>query len=165
MDQDASNFPNPPANLNKPQRRRQLLPWWVVGFVWIFMVFGALMPIAIIMGLLHFNFQLSLLGLTTDQPMSLIGGSLIFLFLFKGAIGLALWMERAWAVKLAKVDAIISGLVCIGVMVYVLYCDHSLSLRLELIAIIPYYLKMNSIQYDWENFDYEEATQPVVDLN
>jgi len=123
-----------------------------------------LAPFGLVVGLLHFKFEVSLLGLTTDQPLSLIGGFLILLFLFKGVTGLALWREKVWAVKLAKIDAIISLVVCISVMGYVIFFDHGFSLRLELIAIIPYYIKMNSIQYDWENFDYEEVKVPLADL-
>ncbi len=153
MDQDASNFPNPPANLKKTQRRRQLLPWWVVGFAWLFMVFGVFTLFGLVLGLLHQRVNVSILGLSTDQLISLKGTLLILLFSFKAVTALALETEKVWAVRLAKIDAIISGLVCIGVMIYPIFFGHGFNFRWELVVIIPYYDKMYSIQNDWENFD------------
>ncbi len=162
MDQ---NTPNPAdADFDQPKlsRRRKLLPWWVIGFTWIFMIFAALMPFAIIFGILHFNFQMALLGLATDEPFSLMGVLIMALFLFKGIVAIGLWIEKRWAAGLAKIDAIISMIICIAVIGYALFIGHTLSLRLELIAIIPYYLKMNNIQYDWENFNNEDSPDPVA---
>lgn len=153
------------VNFRKWQRRRNLLPWWIITFIWLFLVSFALMPIAIIMGLLHFKFEISLLGLTTNQPISLIGAALILLFSFKGLAAYALWTEKVWAVGLAKVDAIISIATCFIVMGFALFINQSFSLRLELIVLFPYYFKMNKIQYDWENFDsleFPEYTEPVI---
>lgn len=145
------------------ERRRKLLPWWVIAFIWIFLVFFALMPVAIIMGLLKYNFEISLLGLTTNEPFSLIGIFLVLLFLFKGVTAFALWTEKVWAVGLAKTDAIISAVICFSVMAYLLFVpQHSFSLRLELVAIFPYYYKMNQIQYDWENFESPESIDHII---
>jgi len=151
------NFPN------KSGRRRDLLPWWIKTFIWIFLVFAAIIPVGIIMGLLKFNFQISLLGLSTYQPISLTGLVLIILFAFKGIIALGLWQEKKWAVGVAKIDAIISALVCLGVMGYAIFGPgHSFSFRLELLVIFPYYYKMNQIQYEWVNFGEEEVIAPVT---
>lgn len=139
------------------ERRRKLLSWWVIGFLWVFLLFASLMPLALVMGLLKYTFQMSLLGLSTDQPISVIGLALFLLFSFKGVIAFALWTEKKWAVGLAKVDAIISIVVCFLVMAYSLFVLHSLSLRLELIVLFFYYYKMNQIQYDWENFGIPET--------
>ncbi|HTD42188.1 MAG TPA: hypothetical protein VK671_16275 [Mucilaginibacter sp.] len=159
---DTNNLNHFDPQLDFPQkrleRRRKLLPWWVVAFIWLFLVFFAIMPVGVIMGLLKYNFEISLLGITTHQPISLIGMFLILLFSFKGVTALALWAEKAWAVGLAKVDAIISIAICFLVMAYALFVQHSFSLRLELIVLFLYYYKMNQIQYDWENFDSPEST-------
>jgi Zn-dependent protease with chaperone function len=146
-DQDAS------VTLINLQTRRQLLPWWVIVFIWVFLLFAAAMPVAIVMAFLHYNFQVSLLGLGTNDPFTLVGLFLIALFAFKGIVALSLWNEKQWAVKLAKVDAIISIVVCCLVMGYEIFIPHLriFSFRLELVVIIPYYAKMRKIQYDWEN--------------
>ncbi|MEO6851597.1 MAG: hypothetical protein ABI203_10295 [Mucilaginibacter sp.] len=148
--------------VKKLQRRRKLLPWWVVAFVWIFLVFFALMPVALVMGSLKYNFQISLLGLTTNQPISLIGLLLIAVFSLKGVTSLALWTEKTWAVGLAKIDAIVSMVVCVSAMAYTMLVLHSFSLRLELILLVLYYYKMNKIQYEWENFENEEPITQVT---
>ena len=134
-----------------------MLPWWVIGFTWIFLVFGALMPVAVVFGLLRRTFPVSLLGLSADDPFSLIGIFIILLFAFKGVTAFALWTEKTWAIDLAKIDAITSTVICCGVIVYSLIGPHSFSIRLELIATIPYYIKMNNIEYDWKNFDEQEV--------
>jgi len=145
------DFPN-----TKLERRRKLLPWWVIGFIWLFLLFFAIMPIGIVMGLLKYTFNISLLGITTDQPISLTGLFLISLFAMKGVTAFALWTEKKWAVGLAKVDAVISIAVCFLVMGYIIFAQHGFSIRLELIVLFFYYYKMNQIQYDWENFESPE---------
>jgi len=165
MDENNGNYQNSNINFPKPNRRRKLLPWWVITFIWLFLLFSALMPVGIIMGLLKYNFEISLLGLTTYNPISLVGGFLILLFAFKGVTAFALWTEKVWAVGLAKIDAVISIVICFLVMGYAIFALHSFSLRLELIVLFLYYYKMNKIQYDWENFDsleYPEYTDPVI---
>jgi len=153
MEESNANYEFTDFPLPKLKRRRSLLPWWIVAFIWLFLVFFALIPVGIIMGLLHYNFQISLLGLSTNQPISLIGLFLILLFTLKGITAFGLWTEKDWGVGLAKIDAIISIVICFLVMAYPLFAaNYMFSLRLELIPLFPYYWKMNKIQYDWENF-------------
>ncbi|MGZ3755548.1 MAG: hypothetical protein ACXVAY_16815 [Mucilaginibacter sp.] len=133
------------------KRRRALLPWWMIGCSWIFFLVAAMMPVAVVFGLLKLNFEISLFGLITDNPVSLIGLFLMLLFSFKGVTAFGLWTEKDWAIGLAKIDAVVSFVICCVVMVYSLFTPIK-SIRLELILIIPYYYKLNNIQYDWENF-------------
>jgi hypothetical protein len=164
MDKTNTNYLDPQLDFPKKrlERRRKLLPWWIIGFIWLFLVFSALMPVGIIMGLLKHNFEISLLGVSTDQPISLIGVFLISLFLFKGVTAFALWTEKVWAVGLAKIDAIISAVVCILAMVYAIFVLHTFSLRLELVVAAFYFYKMNQLQYDWENFESPESITEVI---
>ncbi|MFN0083088.1 MAG: hypothetical protein ACKVOM_11285 [Ferruginibacter sp.] len=53
--------------------RKKLLPWWIKVFSWIFLVFGVIVPVAFIAGLLGYGIDLSICGLTTTEPISLIG--------------------------------------------------------------------------------------------
>ena len=158
MDENELTAPSPIIGYKKYKRRRALLPWWVIGFLWIFMAFAALMPLAIVFGILRITFAVSLLGLSTPDPFSATGIFLILLFAYKGIVSFGLWTEKTWAVDLAKIDAALSTVVCLGVMGYTFFGpDNSFSLRLELIATIPYYIKMNQIEYDWKNFNSLEA--------
>ena len=50
-------------------------------------------------------------------------------------------------------DAIIGITICILVMLYpIINSEAKFSLRLELIALIPYLLKFLKIKTEWENF-------------
>jgi len=145
----------------KYKRRRNLLPWWIIGCIWIFLLTFAVMPIAIVLGVLKFDFELSLLGLTTHEPVSLIGLIVVLIFLLKGITAFALWTEKRWAVSLAKIDAIISIVICCCVMAYGMFTG-MFTLRLELAALFPYYYKMSKIQYDWEYFDDEDFVSSEI---
>ncbi|MES2108038.1 MAG: hypothetical protein V4577_04795 [Bacteroidota bacterium] len=152
------NTSQPTAGYKKYKRRRSMLPWWVIGFIWIFMVFAALVPVAIVFGAMRLTFQVSLLGLSAADPFSGTGIFVMLLFAYKGLVAFGLWTEKTWAIDLAKIDAALSTVICLGTMGYSLFGPGGMfSLRLELIATIPYYFKMNQIEYDWKNFDSLEA--------
>jgi len=141
----------------KVSRRRKLLPWWVLTFTWLFLIFLFVVPIAVIMAVLKHSFQISLLGFATDNPLSLTGVFLILLYAFKGMVAIGLWTEKDWAVKLAKIDAVLSiCLCCLSMLLpFITPTAFVFSFRLELIAIIPYLYKMRQIEYDWDNFNYQ----------
>jgi len=166
MEQKNINIPAPKIiPPKKAKRRRDLLPWWIVVFIWLFFVFCALMPVALIFGLLHINFELSLLGVTTEKPFSLIGAFLIVLFGFKGVVSYGLWQEQNWAIDVAKIDAIISIAICILAMIFSIFGPpHTFNIRLELLVIFPYYYKMDKLQYDWENFDDGGSIEPAEEI-
>ena len=134
-------------------RRRDLLPIWIKIFTWIFLLFGAIAPIALIFGIIGMRFNLALYGLETIQPLSLAGILIIILFAIKGVVSFGLWTEKEWAVKLAIIDAIIGIIVCVFVMVIIPFISQNngmnISLRLELIPLIPYLIKMRKIKTEW----------------
>jgi len=142
--------------VNNISRRRKLLPWWVIGFTWMFLLFGAIVPVAIVLGILGFEFQLSALGLATTEPLSLTGLAVTLIFAFKGFIAYGLWTEKEWAVRWAKMDAIVSVVICCATTLNSVLMAGVVTFRLEFILIIPFYIKMNNIQYDWENFEKPE---------
>jgi hypothetical protein len=150
-------------NIAKPSRRRKLLPWWVTCFLWIFIAFLVMIPVAIVFGLLHRIFLISLLGFSTNDPFSIIGLCLMLLFTFKGIVAFGLWTEKKWAVGVAKIDALLSIVICcVAMILSIVGPNHGFNLRLELIAIIPYYIKMKNIQYTWENFDNAEQSAVIA---
>jgi len=140
---------------SKYKRRRQLLPWWIKVFVWIFLVFGAILPVGIVAAVLGYNFQIALYGLETNEPLSLIGILLIILFLLKSIVAFGLWTEKKWAVNLGIIDAISGIVICIFIMLIYPFIDNtpgfSVNVRLELILIIPYLIKLNKINTDWQS--------------
>jgi len=154
MDENQISYDDLPAIKPGIKRRRNLLPWWIIACIWLFLIFLAVVPVGVVFGLLNFDFQISLLGLSTNDPFSAIGLFLIALFIFKGITAFGLWTEKVWAVDVAKIDAIISIVICCLTMGYSLFALHTFTIRLELILITLYYLKMNNIEYDWKNFDY-----------
>jgi hypothetical protein len=133
-----------------PKRRKELLPWWIKIFAWIFVVFGAIAPFALIAGLLHYAFQLSILGLETNEPLSITGIVIISIFAFKGITAYGLIAEKSWAVKCGIVDAIVGIVICLLTMMVPSINHSGSSLRGELILLIPYLIKMFKIKDDWE---------------
>ncbi len=134
-------------------RRRALLPTWIKIFVWIFMLFGLVVPIAFLFGLLGYEFTLSLYGLETMQALSIKGIIILALFAIKGVVSFGLWMEKDWGVQLALVDAIIGIIVCgfvMCVLPFLIESDHRMiNIRLELVVLIPYLIKMIKIKDEW----------------
>ncbi|QJD95746.1 hypothetical protein HH214_07610 [Mucilaginibacter robiniae] len=170
MSEDNLNLQNETISLLQISRRRKLLPWWVLTFTWIFLVFGAAVPVIVVMGLLKFKFQISLLGLSTNNPLSITALFLILIYLYKGLVAFGLWTEKDWAIKTAKVDAILSIAICLFAMIYTWIIPqtagmHNFSFRLELFIIIPYLLKMRQIQSAWESFDTKELQGDSAYLN
>lgn len=132
--------------IQKPtHRRRQLLPIWIKIFIWIFLVFGAIIPVAIVMSALGESFDLSLYGLETRQPFTPVGLLIMFLFAFKAAVAFGLWWEKDWAVDLALGDAVLGILVCFGMMILTQFN----TIRLELIALVPYLIALQRIRPAW----------------
>jgi len=136
------------------KERKELLPWWVKIFSWMFIVFGAFVPVGILFGILRDNFLLSLYGLSTNEPFSWMGLFISLLYLEKGITGFGLIFERDWAVILAIFDALLGIGVCALMLVLPFFMNRGsgfeFSFRLELVFLIPYLLKMQSIKNEWE---------------
>ena len=135
-------------------RRRELLPLWIKIFLWIFMVFGFLAPICLLLGFFDITFNVAFYGLETTSPHSLTGILIISLFSIKGVVSFGLWTEKSWAVNVAIVDAIIGIYICIITMFVFPFLSETkgffVELRLELVALIPYWIKMRRIKEEWK---------------
>jgi hypothetical protein len=134
-------------------KRKNLLPWWIKVFMWIFLIFGAFAPVGLIFVILGYNFHLSLYGLETTDPSSITGICIIALFLLKGITSFGLLRETDWAIQLGVIDAIAGILICVYVMFFSEFNSGSaiFSFRLELVLLIPYLIKLNKIKPAWEN--------------
>ena len=137
------------------ERRRKLLPIWIKIFLWIFMVFGAIAPVGVVLGAIGIDFNLALYGLETTNALSITGLLIILFFAIKGTVSFGLWTEKDWAVNLAIIDAIIGIVACSFVMLVLPFLSDNngfnFNIRLELIVLIPYLIKMRKIKGDWYN--------------
>lgn len=124
-------------------RRKDLLPWWIKVFSWIFLVFGALGIIGIVCGILGYQMVLSFHGLSTKDPFSMDGIVIIGLLLFKALVSYGLLWEKSWAVIAGIIDAILGILICMLMLYYSSY-------RLELVFLIPYLIRLLKIKSQWE---------------
>jgi len=139
-------------------RRRKLLPWWIKTFCWIFMITGSLVGISFIIGIFGLTVDLSLYGLKTNQPFSLIGTTILVLFSLKGFAAYGLWYEKDWAIIVAKIDAAIGIAICF-LLTFItpgqtenngMFIKYTFSLRAELILLIPYLIKISVIKDAWK---------------
>ncbi|MNG30988.1 hypothetical protein D3C84_1167200 [compost metagenome] len=59
--------------------------------------------------------------------------------------------------SITKIDAILGVVICIISMFIIPFISESesshFSIRLELALLIPYYLKLNKIEYEWDNLE------------
>ena len=133
--------------------RKKLLPLWIKIFTWIFLIISAFVPIVFVLGLMGYSAQLGLYGLETNEPLSSIGIIITVIFIVKGITAFGLLKEKDWAIKIGIVDATIGIAMCTFVMLYpIINSDTKFSLRLELVALIPYLLKLLKIKTQWETF-------------
>lgn len=133
-------------------RRRALLPWWIKTFAWIFMGFGGLAFICLVLGLFGARLQLAFYGLETWEPLSVTGLAVIAIALLKGITAYALWMEKEWAINIGQLDATLGIVICVLVMIYP-YVDQleasRFNFRLELVLLIPYLIRLRAIKGPW----------------
>ena len=76
------------------ERRRKLLPIWIKIFLWIFMVFGAIAPVGVVLGAIGIDFNLAIYGLETTNALSITGLLIILFFAIKGTVSFGLWTEE-----------------------------------------------------------------------
>lgn len=138
---------------NPTLRRRDLLPLWIKIFTWFFMLLFFIVPILIIYGALGYTADLAIYGIETTFPLSPTGIFLSSLFVLKGITAIALWTERDWAIRIGLIDAVLGIAICTYIMLVQPFMNESgfaFTIRLELVALIPYLIKLIKIRPDWE---------------
>ena len=154
MDHNRPDIPSENLFQLKLNRGKNLLPWWIKIFIWIFLIFGFIAPLGFIFGILGYNFEISLYGLETNEPISILGISMILLFIFKGFAAYSLLQEKDWAIFIAIADAVVGIALCSFSMIYpfiIAGAAAKLTFRLELLLLIPYLIKLINIKPEWEN--------------
>lgn len=134
------------------ERRRKLLPWWIKVFCWIFMLFGVLSVVCLVLGFTNIKPDLAFYGFETNEPFSLLGLLVISIGILKGIAAFSLWFEKDNAIKIGKIDAIVGIVLCVISMLILPFLQESsnITLRLELALLIPFLIKLNRIQKNWE---------------
>ena len=134
-------------------RRRDLLPIWIKIFIWLFLILSFFVPVTIGYAAMGNLVDLSIYGLTTYYAFSLAGIFILFILGLKGIVAFGLWTEREWAVRMAIIDAYIGIFVCIFMMFVFPFLasnnGNAFTIRLELVALVPYLLKMLNIKKEW----------------
>lgn len=129
------------------------MPWWIKFFCWVFLFFGASVPIALLMGVIGEPSSLSLYGLNALTPFSVEGAIIMTLFLIKAVTGFGLWAEKDWGVMAGLIDAG-GGIACCIFMMSVYYPIilglSDFHFRPELIILIPYLLRLGKIRAEWQ---------------
>lgn len=136
--------------------RRKLLPWWIKTFCWLFMIMGICGLATIPFSFFTSNVNLSIYGFSSDTALSGLGLFIVAIVTFKAYVGYSLWFEKENAIQLAKIDAICGIVICAASMFIIpfVYMENGhISFRLELILLIPYYIKLNKIEYEWDNLE------------
>lgn len=153
MEQETEGLLNESEFKVKFTRRRNLLPLWIKIFTWLFMLMGIAIPMALIFGALGEKFDLSIYGLATNEPISLLGFLTLSLITFKSITAFSLWFEKDFATDLAKIDTYIGIVICLFMMlVYPIFDNHdgfSLEFRIEVIFLYFFLKKVNLIEYNW----------------
>lgn len=129
--------------------RRQLLPWWIRFFSWVFIILGGLgIPVFLI---LFFNRNIDSSLFNLDVAFPSFGQHLsAILMILNGFTGLWLWLEKKDAVKIAVGCSILNIIACLVSMAMII-THGRFSLRLELIFIILFLVKLLNIKHEWEN--------------
>ena len=138
--------------INPITYKRKLLPWWMKVFIWIFLILSAIVPIAIAFGLLGYKFTISIYGLETNKPLSLMSGLLMLIFILKGVVSYGLWTGKKWAVIFGILDAFIGILICLYIMLIGFIGPKNgsvFSFRFELLLLILFLIKLFKIKPIW----------------
>ena len=135
--------------LNSTIRRRSLLPWWIKFFCWLFMFTFVLAIIRVILFFFDINSEFEFYGLNANE--SVVNLIIVFIvFVVHGITSYSLWFEKRYAIVLAQVNAIFGILISIMSMV-IGYLNEHTTLRLELILLVAFFIKLNKIKQNWIN--------------
>lgn len=137
-----------------PLRRKDLLPWWIKTFNWVFMVLGGFSVIIFIAGLLGLEGELSLYGLNANDPLSLAGLAILGIFIFNGIAAYGLWAEKNWGVNVAMASALVGIVVCTYTWIAMPTTSSRgtvvFSFRFELILLFIFMRKLLKIRSEWD---------------
>ncbi|MRG44638.1 hypothetical protein GFS24_05910 [Chitinophaga sp. SYP-B3965] len=136
----------------KALRRKDLLPWWIKVFNWLFMLMGGSAVILLITGLAGMRASLVIYGLSSNgDPLTPTGLLLIGIMMFKGIAAYGLWAEKNWGVNVAMADAFIGIVICVYTMIALPGNNGFFTFRIELIALFFFLRKLLKIRNEWDS--------------
>lgn len=132
-------------------RRRQLLPWWIKGFSLLFMFSGTAAIVCLILGVFGNKVSLSMYGFDANDSFSVNGLIVISVFILKGIAAWSLWFEKDYAIFLGETDAVLGIILCLVSMFVLPYLQPDVkgSIRIELLLLFPYLIKLIKIKDQW----------------
>ncbi len=143
---DSSEFSQP---INIVRYRRSLLPWWIKGFSWLFMIFGVMIFPISVMSIFGVPTELSLYGIESTSILNLNGALVTIMFLISGIVGFALFYGKDWALNAGLV--LCAAHLLLVVLVYALQlATHGSNLRFEFILVVPFFIKLLKLRPLWD---------------
>jgi hypothetical protein len=134
-------------------KRKKLVPLWIKIFGWFFIIMGIAVPLLfIVIIFINQPVTFEIFGLQHEgspfDPMALLISAII-ISLAVSAYGLL--FGKTWGLTLCLITGYGGLIICLGTMIYSLIALSILTIRLELIAQIPYLLKLHKIKPFWNS--------------
>ena len=146
------NAPNSDLESGTPNEnitvyRKKLLPKWIKCFGWIFIVMGTLIPfVGLFSVVTGTEGEFSFYGLeATGTVFSFIPLMVIALFLAHGICAFGLLFGKSWGL----ISCIALAYTSIAVCVFTMFSGDEISLRLELLLLTPYLIKLHKLKPFW----------------
>lgn len=162
MNQDKTNPYQAPTSLLETEAttaiadivayRKQLIPLWIKIFGWLFILFGIGVPITAVYSAtmavpMHYTlFGLSAYG-SISSPMAIF---LMLLFIALAVSAYGLLFGRAWGLMLCLALGYISLAICIATTIIALATQPGINIRLEIVVLIPYLIRLHKIKHKWQ---------------
>lgn len=131
-----------------PIKRRSLLPWWIKGFCWLFIVTAFIAVLRMILLLFDINTEFEFYGLNAKDNIPINGIIVFIVFILHGFTAYSLWFEKDYAIKIGIVNALIGISLCLFSMVISFYHER-VTIRLEMILLILFFVKLLKIRFKW----------------
>lgn len=131
--------------------RKKLIPKWIKFFGWLFLIMGAavfIVPIFWTFSQQPMHFML--FGLEHyGSPFAPTALLISTLFLLNSVAAYGLLFAKDWGIKVCLAAGWVTLGICLSTMAYGLIALNGLSIRLELVALIPYLVKLRKIAPRW----------------
>ncbi|HEX9699848.1 MAG TPA: hypothetical protein VGD06_10350 [Acidobacteriota bacterium] len=128
--------------------RRALLPLWIKLFSWMFLVFGGLALVGLVLGwAVERESEFALFGLeATERPYDAIPLLVALLLVAHGVAAYGLLSARSWGVIAGLIVASSGVSVCLVTMAQ----QGGMPFRGELILEVPFVWKLLRLRREWE---------------
>jgi len=133
-----------------PIKRRSLLPWWIKGFCWLFMITAFIAILRMILLLFEINTEFEFYGINAKENIPINGIIVFLVFILHGFTAYSLWFEKDYAIKMGLFDALIGIVLCLFSMVASFYYGH-FTIRLEIILLVLFLVKLLKIRFKWNS--------------